>query len=284
MNSVLDTAARLEREGVPFALVTVMRAVAPISARSGDKAVVTPDGIFRGWVGGGCAQRFVVKTVRTALADGKARQIRVVPEDQLNEQAADMEAFGSQCPSRGALELLVDPVVPRPQLAVLGDSPVAATLSALASRVGFEVTAAALDAEAASFPDAAAVLPAFDAAALKERLRPGAYVVVATQGKLDVIALKAALSLGAAQVSFVASARKAAALKADLLKEGLPAADVEAIVAPAGLSISARTPEEIALSVLAGLVALRRGGSVARPAPVPEHAAATSGGHRPAGA
>ena len=259
MSNVLETAARLEREGVPFALVTVLRAVSPISARVGDKAVVTGDGKIRGWVGGGCAQRFIVRSVRAALADGQPRRIRVVPEAEVNAQAVAAEEFASHCPSGGNLELFIDPVPTRPQLALLGDSPVAAALADLAPRLGFEVTLAAVDADAEAYPGAAAVLPAIDPVALRERLRPGAWVVVATQGKLDIIALKAALALDARHVSFVASANKAAALKADLLAEGLPPAAVAAIAAPAGLPIGAATPEEIALSVLAALVALRRG-------------------------
>lgn len=266
MNDILETAARLEREGVPFALVTVLRAVSPISARMGDKAVVTLDGRIHGWVGGGCAQRFIVRGVRAALADGQARRIRVVPEAEVNAQAVEAEEFGSHCPSGGNLELFIDPVPPRPQLALLGDSPVAAALAALAPRLGFEVTLAAVDADPESYPDARTVLAAIDVAALRERLRPGAWVVVATQGKLDIIALKAALALEARHVSFVASANKATALKANLIEEGLPADAVAAIVAPAGLPIGAATPAEIALSILAALVALRRGAAQKKPA------------------
>ena len=257
--NVLETAARFEREGVPFALVTVLNTVSPISARPGDKAVVTADGRFHGWVGGGCAQRFIVKSVRAALADGKPRRIRVVPEGETDSDWKEVEEFGSSCPSGGTLEFLIDPVTPRPQLAVLGDSPVAAMLVALAAKVGFEVTLAARDAEPAGYPDATAVLPSFDAEALQQRLRPGAFVVVASQGTLDVIALKTALTLSARHVAFVASARKAAALRAELLADGLPSAQVEAIQSPAGLTIAAATPAEIALSILASLVALRRG-------------------------
>ncbi|MGE5320313.1 MAG: XdhC family protein [Hyphomicrobiaceae bacterium] len=283
MKSLLETAVRLEQEGVPFALVTVLRTVAPTSAHPGDKAVVTPEGKFHGWVGGGCAQRHIVRAVRAALADGKTRQIRVVPEDEVDAAAREVEEFASHCPSRGTLELLIDPVPARPQLVVLGDSPVASSLSALAPQLGFDVTVAAIDAQASDFPEAAAVYPVFAADTLRERVKPGADVVVATQGKLDVIALKTALSLGARHVSFVASLRKATALKADLRKEGLATADIEAIVAPAGLDISARTPAEIALSVLAYLVALRRGSAAVARAPAtsitaPAPLAAVSGG------
>jgi len=274
MDKVLETAARLEREGVPFALVTVLDTRTPISARAGDKAVVTPDGTIRGWVGGGCAQRFIVRSVRAALADGKPRRIRVVPADTVNAEAPTPE-FGSHCPSGGTLELFIEPVPARPQLVALGDSPVAAALMELAPRLGFEAILAAVDAESAHYPDADTVLPAYDAATLRNHVRPGAWVVVATQGKLDIIALKAALALENAHVAFVASARKAAALKMELKQEGQPAAQVDAIVAPAGLPIRAATPAEIALSVLAAVVAERRAAAPA--ADTKPHAAAAVG-------
>jgi xanthine dehydrogenase accessory factor len=278
MNDILQTAARLEREGIPFALVTVLRSVSPISAHPGDKAVVTLDGKIHGWVGGGCAQRFIVRSVRAALADCKPRLIRVVPQSEVDPDAAGAEEFGSHCPSGGRLELFIDPVPARPQLVVLGDSPVAAALAGLAPALGFEVTVAAVDAGPAAYPDAAAVLPAFDAAALRERLRPAAYVVVVTQGKLDIIALKAALDLGACHIAFVASARKAAALKQNLRDDGWDAAAVAAIVAPAGLPIGAATPAEIALSVLSAIVAVRRGAAAAEATEPSARATVEAGG------
>lgn len=257
MTSVLNTAAGLEAEGIAFALVTVLRTVPPTAANPGDMAAVTPDGKFYGWVGGGCAQRHIVRSVRAALGDGKARYIRVVPEGEVDTTAKEVEEFASYCPSRGTLELFIDPVPARAQLLILGDSPVAATLAALAPQVAFDVFVAATDAMADNYPGAAEVFASFAPEPLNERLRPGAYVVVSTQGKLDIVALKSALSVGARHVSFVASARKAAALKDDLRKEGHADAEVDAIVAPAGIDIRARTPAEIALAVLAGLVAVR---------------------------
>jgi xanthine dehydrogenase accessory factor len=94
----------------------------------------------------------------------------------------------------------------------------------------------------------------------------GSFVVVATQGRRDVQGLRAALSLNARRVFFVASARKADVLKAALLEAGADAAAVAAIVAPAGQAIGAQTPEEIALSVLAAVVAARRGSTESEPA------------------
>jgi xanthine dehydrogenase accessory factor len=155
---------------------------------------------------------------------------------------------------------------------VVGDSPLAVALAALAPRVGLPVTVVAQGADAARFADAERVITVDDAAEVAAQLAPGAFVVVATQGRRDLQALRAALGIGARQLFFVASVRKAAVLKAALLEAGHDAAAVDAIVAPAGEPIGAQTPEEIALAVLATVVAARRGAVPAQApaaAPVP---------------
>lgn len=276
MNStehVLATAQRLQQAGTPYALVSVVRAQAPASARPGDKAVVTADGQLHGWVGGGCAQPAVLKTVRQVLDDGRARLIRIAPsaEGEVRE-LGDVLEFGMACHSGGTLELFVDPVLPKAQLVVIGASPVATSLTQLAPRVGFAVTLVAHEADATAWPDAQRVIASDDAATVAPQLAPGAWVVVATQGRRDVQALRLALALQARQVSFVASAKKAQVLKDSLVAAGSDAAAVAAIVAPAGYPMAASTPEEIALSVLAAVVSARRGAMVAA-APAGEPAA-----------
>lgn len=264
---VLATAQRLQQQDQPCALVTVLRVQAPASARPGDKAVVTADGIAAGWIGGGCAQPAVLKTVRQALADGRARLIRIAPAEEGEvRELNDVLEFGMACHSGGTLELFVDPLLPRAQLVIVGDSPVAAALAGLAPRVGLQVTVLAQGADAARFPDAAQVIASDDAAEAAARIAPGAFVVVATQGRRDVQGLRAALALQARQLSFVASERKAQVLRAALVESGQDPAAVAAIVAPAGQAIGAQTPEEIALSVLAAVVAARRGQTAAAPA------------------
>ena len=258
--TVFDAARRLQQAGTPYALVSVIKALAPASARPGDKAVVTADGDLHGWVGGGCAQPAVLRTVRQALADGRARLIRIAPtEDGFERDLGDVLEFGMACHSGGTLELFVDPVLPRAQLVVIGASPVAESLTQLAPRVGFAVTLVAHDADAAAYPDAQQVISGDDVAAVASQITAGAWVVVATQGRRDVQALRLALALNARQVSFVSSARKAQVLKASLVAAGADAEAVAAIVAPAGLSVAATTPQEIALSVLAAVVSHRRG-------------------------
>jgi xanthine dehydrogenase accessory factor len=167
--------------------------------------------------------------------------------------------------------LFIDPVLPRARLVVIGDSPVAVALAGLAPRVGFQVSVIAQGADAAPFPDAHPLIATDDAAALADQVAPGSFVVVATQGRRDVQGLRAALALRAHTVWFVASARKAQVLRASLVESGADAEAVRAIVAPAGQPIGARTPEEIALSVLAAVVAARR----SAPQAVPEEVAST---------
>ena len=265
--TVFAAAQRLQSAGTPYALVSVIRATAPASARPGDKAVVTADGQWHGWVGGGCAQPAVLRTVRQALADGHSQLIRIAPAEAGQEKdLGDVLEFGMSCHSGGTLELFVDPVLPRAQLVVIGASPVAHSLTQLAPRVGFHVTLIAHEADAAAWPDAQRVIASDNPGSVVPQVAPGAWVVVATQGRRDVQALRLALALQATQVSFVASARKARVLKDSLLASGSDAEGVASIVAPAGYPMAATTPEEIALSVLAAVVSHRRGAAVGRTA------------------
>jgi len=276
-SDVLAAAQRLQQQDQPYALVTVLRVLAPASARPGDKALVTADGIQHGWIGGGCAQPAVLRTVRLALADGRARMIRIAPAEEGHmRELDDVLEFGMACHSGGTLELFIDPMLPRARLTVIGDSPLAAALAGLAPRVGLPVTVLAHGADASRFPDAEQVLTDDEGG---HDIAPGSFVVIATQGRRDLQGLRAALALQARQVFFVASARKAQVLKAALVESGHDAAAVAAIVAPAGQPIGAQTPEEIALSVLAAVVAARRGRS--QPGAVDEVSAAPAASGAP---
>ncbi len=258
-NEWITEAARLQTTGQAFALVTVLSAQAPTSGKAGDKAVVTADGQIHGWIGGGCAQPAVIKTVRRALLDGQARKIRIAPSDESAErELGDVLEFGMACHSGGTLELFVDPIMPAATLTVVGDSPVARALVGLAPRVGLRVAVVAQGAQAADFPDAATVLDSDDVAGVRAQLS-SPFVVVATQGRRDLQGLKAALALQPQGLWFVASAKKAGVLLSSLVASGEDPAAVARIVAPAGEFIAAQTPEEIALSVLTSVVAARRG-------------------------
>ncbi|HEX4511702.1 MAG TPA: XdhC family protein [Burkholderiaceae bacterium] len=261
--AVFERAQLLQQSGTPYALVSVIRALAPASARAGDKAVVTADGQMHGWIGGGCAQPAVLRTVRQVLAEGHARLMRISPADEGSEKTlGDVLEFGMTCHSGGTLELFVDPILPRARLVVIGSSPVARSLVTLAPHVGFAVTAVAPGSDVDALPGAQRVLVDDDPATVRPHVGAGAWVVVATQGRRDVQGLRLALALEARQVSFVASAKKAQVLKASLVAAGADGAAVDAIVAPAGYPMAATTPEEIALSVLAAIVSARRATTV----------------------
>ena len=264
----MSEAQRLRERGEAFALVTVLKAIAPTSAKPGDKAVVTAQGRIVGWIGGGCAQPAVIKTVRRALRDGQARQIRITPKAEGGElQLEDVLEFGMACHSGGTLELFIDPILPATPLLVIGDSPVARALLDLAPRVGFAVNLLAFGGRSDDYPQAQRVLT--KAEELASAWATAGWVVVATQGRLDMEGLAAALSVQPRNCWFVASERKAQVLKRQLIESGQDRARVEAIIAPAGERIGAQTPEEIALAVLGSVVAARR--RQASPLEVPTH-------------
>jgi xanthine dehydrogenase accessory factor len=257
MNSfenIIERAAELQSIGQAYALVTVIKTVAPTSANVGDKALVTAKGRIHGWIGGGCAQPAVIRTVKRCIDDAKPRHIRITPEKTGEQAIEDVIEFGMPCQSGGTIELFVDPVMAKSEIVVLGESPVAEALTRIAPHIGFRVTWLA-DCELET--SSVRILPS----ARSSEIRPGAYVVVATQGLHDISQLKLALTLQARHVAFVASRRKAQVLKESLLEAGIDPVAVNAIEAPAGHPINAKTPEEIALSILASLVSRSRGGS-----------------------
>jgi xanthine dehydrogenase accessory factor len=238
--------------------------VAATAAKAGAKAVILPDGtISEGWIGGGCARAAVLKAARDALADGHARLVSVQAPDLLAEQgvASGDEKSGvrfasNMCPSHGSMDIFVEPVLPRPQVVVCGSSPVAVAIADLAKWMGFAVTACAPAAEQAAFAEAERRIEGY---ALPVTEAGARYVVVSTQGPGDEAALLAALAAEADYVAFVGSRRKADVLKAALAARGVAAERLARLKAPAGLDLGAITPDEIALSILAEIVAVRRG-------------------------
>ena len=262
---ILELASAMKAKGAPFALATVVRTVSVTAAKAGAKAVILPDGtITEGWIGGGCARAAVLKAAKEALADGKVKLVSVQPQDLLDEQgvAPGDEREGirfvkNSCPSQGTMDIFVEPVLPRAEIVVCGSSPVAVAIADLGRRLGFAMTACAPAAEQAAFTDVDSRIEGY---ALPVAHNGARYIVISTQGKGDEAALQAALSVDADYVAFVGSRRKADSLKAKLTVSGADAARLAALRSPAGIDLGAITPEEIALSVLAEIVEVRRRG------------------------
>lgn len=210
------------------------------------KALLSADGaILQGWLGGGCAQGAVKRAAQQALQEGRPQLVSVAPEELLAEKgvAAGDEVDGTRfarngCPSRGTVDIFIEPCLPTPQLVVMGTSPVAQALGALAPQFHWSIATTLTPTEG--------------------RPHQQRFIVVATQGQGDLAALKAALTGTPDYVAFVGSRRKYALLAEKLAASGIDQALVNAVQAPAGLDLGAVTPEEIALSILAELVRARR--------------------------
>ena len=254
-----EQAGDLQSKGVAFAIATVVRTVNATSAKPGDKALIGADGtILDGWVGGGCARGAVGRASTLALETGTPQFVSLKPAEVLEFEGrtAGTEADGIRfakngCPSKGSMDIFIEPVLPLPQLVILGDGPVALALADLAGRFDYRRTLYAPTAT-----DAPQVEQALDS--LDFEAGPRCSVVVATQGKGDKDALLAAVQTGAGYISFVGSFKKFGTLRDRLIESGTTPEQIDRVKAPAGLDIHGITPEEIALSILAEITMHRR--------------------------
>ncbi len=254
---------RRRAAGKPFAVATVIRTVAPTAAKPGDKALLDEEGkITVGFLGGGCVRGAVARATKDAIANGAPQLVSLKPQELLEEEGRKpgeeyqgIRYARNGCPSKGSLDIFVEPVLPKPRLVVCGNSVVAEALLALADRFDFQCalgTASAIDGPLPMVDD---VSNTFDDPDL---WKGNPYVVIATQGQGDEAALRNALAHSNRFVAFVGSRRKFTALSAKLKKSGVPPETLAKVHAPAGIDIHAITPNEIALSVLAQIVAARR--------------------------
>jgi len=250
-DKILAAAARLRAANIPFSLVTVVRCESPTSAKTGAKAIVEADGLIQGWIGGGCAQPAVIETAKQAIIDGEPRLIRISPESESVIEEG-ITGFASSCLSGGTLDIFIDPIIERPKILIMGVAPVAQTLCALASRVGFTVSVFSPSVDRKQFPDATQIIE--DVELAKSSVCSSTFIVVATQGQSDKSSLEMALGSEADYITFIGSQRKSAKLLQSLKDKGGDKKRIEAVIAPAGVALGAVTPEEIALSVLAAVV------------------------------
>ncbi len=246
---VLEQAGELTRRGQAFALATVVWRQGPSSGQQGSRAIITEAGELRGWIGGACAEPVVIREAQRVIADGQARLLLLGTPDQFGAAVPEgMTVVPIACQSEGALEVYIEPVLPAPHLVVVGRSPMAHTLAALARALGWR--AALIDG------------PDFTAADAGER----SMVVVATQGHYDEEAVEQAVAARPAYLGLVGSHRRGAALLGYLAERGVPKERLDKVRVPAGLDLGRTTHEEIAVAILAELVQLRAAGALPRQA------------------
>jgi xanthine dehydrogenase accessory factor len=267
--SMFARAAELEATGRSFAVATVVAVRRPTSARPGAAGIIHADGTIEGWVGGSCAQPVVVREALRSLVDGQPRLLRLSKDTPAEGRRGDgIVELVMTCHSGGTLEIYVEPHLPAPLLWVAGTTPIAGALVSLGSAAGWRLSLFDPIADPDAFPAAEQVVVGTDIKRRDPETSPA--IVVATQGIWDEEALAAALSRDAAYVGLVASPTRAAVVRSWLRDEaGIPEERLAALRAPAGLDLGAETAEEVALSILAELVQVRRGMAsfVAAPGP-----------------
>jgi xanthine dehydrogenase accessory factor len=254
-NRVLQRAHELMVQGVPFALATVVRRERPTSGQPGDKAIITRTGEFVGWIGGSCAQPTVLQEAEKALADGEPRLVVLTPNLDA-EVREGIELYRMTCYSGGTMEIYIEPYLQEPQLLICGASPAAEALVKIGKAVGLQVFLIDPSATADNFPDADVILPQIMAGKfsdIQER-----YAVVATMGNWDEEAIKDVLALSPAYLGLIASKKRFQEIVSRLSGEGVSREQLALVTCPAGLEISARTLPEVALSIMAEIVSLRR--------------------------
>jgi xanthine dehydrogenase accessory factor len=270
---VLELAVDLARRSRPFVLATVVWRRSPTSGKQGSKAVILPDGTVRGWLAGACAEPTVIAEAHAALADGRPRLMFLGPADELDGVLrAGVTPVPLACESEGALEVYLEPNLPPPQVVVIGRSPAADAIAALAHALEWRATI--IDDEgSADHPEGIPVVDELDLGGLG--IDAATAVVVATQGHYDEAGLEAALATSAGYVGLIASHRRADAVRGYLRDRGIADAIVDRVRAPAGLDLGEVDPGEIGVAVLAELVALKAAGEIGpsvTPAPAADEA------------
>ena len=254
-------AQELAGQGVAYVTATVVRAQRPTSAHAGDVAIVLGDGTIEGFVGGSCAEHSVRVHSLEAIASGEALLLRILPfdgegggadardldpgeaEEQLSREQGSI-TVQNPCLSGGAIEVFLEPVLPAPRVLVAGETPIAQAVARIGAEIGLDI----VEVHGGAPEPAAGDLG----------------LLVATHGRDELALLRRALESGVPYVGLVASRPRGAGVLAELRSDGVSDELLAAIDVPAGIDIGARTPGEVAISILARLVAARRSGGGAR--------------------
>ncbi len=231
--SIEDQYNDLRAREEPFVLATVVAYKSPQSAKPGSKAIIKLDGSMIGWIGGGCVQPIVLREAKLALQTGSPKLLTISP-DEPRDDWKGVQSFRMTCEGGGSLEIYLEPFLPKPQLVVVGSSPVAEMVAQLGTLLDFKVIADT------------------------DQIDESSYVVVATMGNRDEEGLLAVIGTRPKYLGLVASKKKSEALFDYVRTTGASDEDIAAITCPAGLEIGGETLPEIALSVMAEIVRVRR--------------------------
>ena len=250
--STLDKYIELSKNNQPFALAQIVRRVNPSSGKPGDKAIITKSGDIHGWIGGGCTRGIVLKESMLAISERKPRLVSIKPNasEKLDNYT---KSYTMTCQSGGEVDVYIEPVLPKPNITVFGNSHIARALALLSSTMGNNTNMVLSNTNDRPTQDLGTI---HDLAKYKPDISiADHYIIVCTQGEGDTKALDLAMQSGAKYTAFVASRLKAASIFGDLRQQGYKSSAFTNIKTPAGIDINAKTPEEVAISILAEIIA-----------------------------
>jgi len=231
--ALVRRAEQLAQRGEPFSTATVVRVQRPTSAKPGNVALVLADGTIEGFVGGGCAEQSVREYALRALESGEPLLLRVVPFG--GDEERGVVTVQNPCLSGGMIEVFIEPTVPAPRVLVEGDTPIVHALLRIGPELGLDIVGGEFEPQPGDLA-----------------------LVVAGHGREELPALRKGLEAELPYVGLVASPRRGVGVLGELKSDGVQQVLLDRIDTPAGLDIAARTPEEIALSILAKIVEVRR--------------------------
>ncbi len=252
MNSIFSLIEELQQKRKPFAVATVVETYGSVSAKTGSKAVIDEEGqLLAGWVGGGCAESTACQEAYDAIQSGNSTIIDLDLDD---------EVLGTGMPCGGGMRVYIEPVLPSPSIWLMGHGRVAEVICEMGSMLGYDVIVNDLGADPTRFPKAHQVInDDLDYAELAPKRDD--YVVIATQAKGDHESMIRALACDAQYIALIASRKRSRLVMDFLQREGFEEADLERVMAPSGMDLNPRTPEEIALCILSEITLVRRQGT-----------------------
>lgn len=252
MNPIFTLIEELQKKREPFAVATVVETYGSVSAKTGSKAVIDKEGqLLAGWVGGGCAESTACQEAYDAIHSGQSTIIDLDLDD---------EVLGAGMPCGGGMRVYIEPVLPSPSIWLMGHGRVAEVICEMGALLGYDVVVNDLGADPVRFPKALkTITDDLDYAELQPKASD--YVVIATQAKGDHESMLRALASDAQYIALIASRKRSRLVMEFLHREGFDETQLQRVMAPSGMDLNPRTPEEIALCILSEITLVRRQGS-----------------------
>jgi len=250
----LKEATELNNANKAYAIAIVVNRENPTSGKPGDKAIIKEDGSIIGWIGGGCTRGIVLQEAIKAIEDGKSRLVNISPNEKKTENN-QVKSYPMTCQSGGSVEVYIEPILPKPHLLIVGVSPIALALVKLGANMKYRITLVNFTGTKLNLTESdSEVVETFSTKLISKNT----YSIICTQGENDAGMLYQAIKARSSYVGFVASIKKATVIHQELKDLGATAKQLDSIKSPAGLDLNAKSPEEVAVSILAEIISLAR--------------------------